>query len=160
MPIAFLQNIGTVKGVNINSAEKNLLSYVRSAEEQIDDDVTNDYNLTLDIDVKVRKGGSVTDSSVQISNDPDAIKVSLSEEDIREKYPWDYKILTTRLGKRYSNFSANQKYHKLRKSLEKDKKYCLARYLDPGNPSSTKKNFYNSNIIKEFDKSYTRLTSR
>jgi hypothetical protein len=160
MPIAFLQNIGTVKGVSINSAEKNLLSYVRSAEEQIDDDVTNDFNLTLDIDIKVRKGGSGTNSSVQISNDPDAVKISLSEEDIREKYPWDYKILTTRLGKRYSNFSANQKYHRLRKSLEQDKKYCLARYLDPGNPSSTKKNFYNSNIINEFDKSYTRLTKR
>ena len=160
MPIAFLHNISAVKGINTNSAEKNILSYVRSIESEVNDDVSNDFNLTLDIDIKLKKVSSTESSSVQISNDPYATKVFLSEEDIREKYPWDYQILTIRLGKRYSNFCINQKYHKLRKKLEKETKYCLPRYLDPGNPNSTKKNFYNPNIIKAFDEAYIRLTTR
>ena len=158
MPVAFLQNITSAKGVNINSAERNLLSYVNYIEKSVDDDVSNDFNLSLDIDIKVRRVSEKEEMTVRQSNDPDAIKIYLSEEDIREKYPWDYKILTTRLRKRYPNFVVNQMYHKIRKSLEKLKKYCNPRYLDPGNPKSSKKNFYNSNILKEFDKHYKRLT--
>ncbi|MEA1947117.1 MAG: DUF3644 domain-containing protein, partial [Thermodesulfobacteriota bacterium] len=156
MPIAFLQNITSAKGVNINSAERNLLSYVNDIEKSVNDDVSNDFNLSLDVDIKVRRVSEKEEMTVRLSNDPDAIKIYLSEEDIREKYPWDYKILTTRLRKRYPNFVVNQMYHKIRKSLEKLKKYCNPRYLDPGNPKSSKKNFYNPNIFKEFDKHYKR----
>ena len=158
MPVAFLQNIRSAKGVNINNAERNLLSYVNYIEKSVNDDVSNDFNLSLDIDIKVRRVSEKEEMTVRLSNDPDAIKISLSEEDIREKYPWDYKILTTRLRKRYPNFVENQTYHKVRKSLEKLEKYCNPRYLDPGNPKSSKKNFYNPNILKEFDKHYKRLT--
>ena len=158
MPVAFLQNITSAKGVNINSTERNLLSYVNYIEKSVDDDVSNDFNLSLDIAINVRRVSEKEEMTVRLSNDPDAIKIYLSEEDIREKYPWDYKILTTRLRKRYPNFVENQTYHKIRKSLEKLEKYCNPRYLDPGNPKSSKKNFYNTNILKEFDKHYKRLT--
>ena len=158
MPVAFLQNITSAKGVNINSTERNLLNYVNEIEKSVNDDVSNDFNLSLDIDIKVRRVSEKEEMAVRQSNDPDAIKIYLSEEDIREKYPWDYKILTTRLRKRYPNFVENQTYHKIRKFLEKVEKYCKPRYLDPGNPKSSKKNFYNPNILKEFDKQYKRLT--
>ena len=156
MPIAFLQNITSAKGVNINSAERNLLSYVNYIEKSVNDDVSNDFNLSLDIVINVRRVSEKEEMTVRLSNDPDAIKISLSEEDIREKYPLDYKILTTRLRKKYPNFVENQMYHEIRKSLEKLEKYCNPRYLDPGNPKSSKKNFYNPNIFKEFDKHYKR----
>jgi hypothetical protein len=29
------------------------------------------------------------------------------------------------------------------------------RYLDPGNPKRSRKDFYNPNILREFDKNYT-----
>jgi hypothetical protein len=29
------------------------------------------------------------------------------------------------------------------------------RYLDPGNPKSSRKDFYSPNIVAQFDKSYT-----
>ena len=59
------------------------------------------------------------------SNDPDATPVTLSEEDIREKYPWNYNTLTTRLRKRYLDFKENKQYHKLRKQLEGDNRFLL-----------------------------------
>jgi len=77
MPIAFLHNVATVKGVNTNSAEKNHLSYVNLIESEVNDDVSNDFNLTLDIDIKLRKVSSGESSSVQITKEPDALKVSL-----------------------------------------------------------------------------------
>lgn len=65
-------------------------------------------------------------------------------------------MLSQRLRKRYVDFKENRKYHTIRKALEVDERFCKKRLLDPGNPKSAVKKFYNSNIIKEFDKHYTR----
>ena len=75
---------------------------------------------------------------------------------MREKYPWDYAELTRRLRNRYEDFKANQKYHDIRKPLLEVSKYVNRRYLDPSNPNSGKKDYYNPNILKEFDKHYTK----
>ena len=93
------------------------------------------------------------------SGGPDAFRITLDEEAIRDKYPWDYSMLSGRLRKRYSDFKITSKYHSLRKSLEGNSVYCLERLLDPGNPKSAKKIFYNPNIIKEFDKHYQRRSA-
>lgn len=93
---------------------------------------------------------------VQITNDPSATTIFLSEEDFTDKYPWDYDILSTRLSKRCSDFKMNARYHKLRKKLEQDKKFVYERLLNPKNPTGGKKTFYNPNIQKEFDKYYTK----
>lgn len=46
---------------------------------------------------------------------------------------------------------------RLLKKLKKDPNYCQTRFLDPGNPKSAKKEFYNPNILKEFDDVYTKV---
>jgi hypothetical protein len=96
------------------------------------------------------------DVEVRVSNSPDAVAVRLDEEDIRERYPLDYQILPRRLRKRYVDFKENAKYHTVQKALEADDRFCKKRLLDPGNPKSAVKRFYNSNIVKEFDKHYTK----
>ena len=160
MPIAFLRDFSPIHGVSLNKEERNILKYVKKMESEVDDDISNDFNLSIDINLKLCRVSDSSATEVSISNSPDAVPVTLQEEDIRERYPWDYKILTTRLNNRYKDFSVNSKYHKIRKVLEKDQRFCKPRYLDPGNPKSSKKNFYNPNIIKEFDKYYRKLIRR
>jgi hypothetical protein len=82
--------------------------------------------------------------------------VELREEDIRRIFPWDYRELTNRLNRRYIDFVTNQKYHDIRRPLLQDPRFVKSRYLDPGNPKSARKDFYNPNVIAEFDKHYTR----
>lgn len=157
MPIAFLSDIPSVKSVNLNSEEKNVLNYFKKLQRKVKDDVTKDYNLTLAIDIKFRKiADPASVANVTITNSPEALPITLEEEDIRDKYPWDYNILTQRLRNRYEDFKVAQKYHQLRKKLENNPNYCNTRLLDPGNPKSQKKNFFNPNILKEFDKIFTR----
>ena len=83
-------------------------------------------------------------------------KGRLEEADVRERFPWDYEILTKRLKDRFSDFKLAKKYHDIRKELEQNPKLCNPRYLDPGNPKSAKKNFYCPNILKDIDKHYKR----
>lgn len=156
MPIAFLRDIGSAEGVMLNTEERNLLEYIKGLENEVDDDVANDFNLSLNIGIRIRRVSEAAGAEVVISDKPDAIPVKLEEEDIRAKYPWDYGILSKRLQDRYSDFKLAQKYHDIRKGLEKDPKLCNTRYLDPGNSNSATKKFYNSNIIREFDKHYKK----
>ena len=93
---------------------------------------------------------------VQVTNNPNAPEVRLTEEQVREKYPWDYDQLTAECRKRYTGFKSDQKYHNCRKKLAGDKRFSHVRELDPGNPKSAKKPFFNANILAEFDKIYTR----
>ena len=93
---------------------------------------------------------------VRVTNDPNATEVRMTEVQIRENYPWDYRELTDRCRKRYKDFKENSKYHDIRKPLLKNEKFCRVRYLDPDNPKSANKQFYNPNIIKELDNHYSR----
>ncbi|MEW5838990.1 MAG: DUF3644 domain-containing protein [Pseudomonadota bacterium] len=159
MPISFFRDFDTAKGTALNSAEKKLLSYIKSVESRYDEeDEPSNYNLTLRIDVKFQKGNSAGGLPVQVTNDPSAPEVRLAEEDIIDKYPWDYLVLTTRLSKRYVDFKANKKYHDTRKALEENPKFAHQRFLNPNNPKGGKKTLYNPNIIKEFDAHYQRAT--
>ena len=157
MPISFFRDFNQASGISLNTKEKNLLNYIRKVEEKYDQKEVSNYNLTLRIDLKFQKVKSTTGLPVTISpNDPIATIVQLSEEDISDKYPWNYDVLTTRCSKRYSDFKINTKYHKLRKKFELDQIYAYQRLLDPSNPNSSKKTFYNSNILKEFDQHYIK----
>ncbi|WP_199287349.1 DUF3644 domain-containing protein [Acinetobacter portensis] len=156
MPISFFRDFQNANGLILNNNEKNVLNYIKKTEEKYDDKDFGEYNLTLRIDLKFQKVKSTSGLPVTITNDPKATLVQLSEEDISDKYPWNYDVLTTRCTKRYSDFKVNNKYHELRKKLESDKKYAYQRLLDPSNPNSSKKTFYNSNILKEFDQNYIK----
>lgn len=157
MPLSFFRDFNSAPGVVLNACERNVLDFIKKTEEQYDaQEDLRDYNLTLRIDLKFQKVKSGSGLPVQITNDPSAPAVRLTEEDITDKYPWDYEVLTTRLGRRYSDFKVNAKYHKIRKSLESDRKYAYERFLNPNNPKGGKKTLYNPNIQKEFDKHYTK----
>jgi hypothetical protein len=159
MPLSFFRNFNEAPGVSLNSSEKKVLEYIRKTEETYDGiENVGDYNLTLRIDVKFQKVKSTYGLPVIITNDPNATAVFLSEEDFADKYPWDYDVLSTRLSKRYSDFKMNARYHKIRKKLEKDKKFAYERLLNPKNPNGGKKTFYSPNIQKEFDKHYAKLS--
>lgn len=94
---------------------------------------------------------------VRTTTDPDAPEVQITEEDMLKRYPYDYQTLSEKLKDRYEDFKQNQEYHDIRKSLKDDKKYCRIRLLDPTNPNSTtRKEYYSSEVFKVFDKHYTK----
>lgn len=156
MPLSFFRDFDTAPGISLNTNEKKLLKYITSIEEAYDDADYGNYNLALRIDVKFQKAKSTTGVPVQITNNPDAPAFRLSEENLMEKYPWDYKILITRLNKRYSDFKVNHQFHEQRKSFFDNEKLCHSRLFNPANEKSGTKIFYSTNILKEFDKLYTK----
>ena len=155
MPLAFVATNQKLKAVSLNKEERNLASYIFGLEAE-NGSGGGEYAISVNIEVKFSRSKASDALNVQLTNDPTAIKLHLSEEQIKDKYPLNYAALTEECRKRYSNFVLNNKYHRLRNPLKSDKKYCLVRRLDPDNPRSAKQEWYSRAIFTELDKHYTK----
>jgi hypothetical protein len=155
MPIGFLPTPESATGVTLSNDERNVVNYLAGLMKEAHDDSVQDFHVSLDVNISFKRTTMAAATAVIISNNPDALPIAISEEDVRKQYPWDYGDLTERLKKRYIDFKENDKYHALRKKLAVDSQYRKTRYLDPGNPKSARKDFYNPNILSQFDKAYT-----
>jgi len=155
MPLSFVQAGDANDVLLLNNEEKNFIKYVNELEEN--DTSTNDeYSIALNININFTKNTSKDNINVALSNDEDAVKVTLTEEQVRQRYPLDYSMLTERCKKRYSDFVLNSEYHKFRRLYENNTKCAYIRYLDPLNSKSGKKIFYSDAMLSRLDKHYTR----
>lgn len=159
MPITFFHEFEAIKSFSVNSNKEqieNLLKYISQKEKESPSDERQDFNISLHLETKFVKSTSTDSLLVNYSSEPNAIKINVQEEDALKGYPLNYKKLTGILRNKYSDFKVDRKYHNVRQELMRQKKYCKTRRLDPQNPKSQKKDFYSSEIIKEFDNHYTK----
>lgn len=155
MPLGFVAPPQDAESIVVSSDEALLVQYLSTlaaASDVADDDP---YQVALTLNLRMKRTSAPSGLRVAITNDPDAPKVFLKEEDFKERYPWTYNQLTEKLRKRYTDFKVTAKYHKIRKALMAEAKYCVSRFLDPDNPKSAKQDFYSPRVFDEFDKSYT-----
>lgn len=158
MPLALVALPSNVQGVLLNTEESKFLTFLDAIDEP-NIDPESPYSVSVNVELKFTRSKTKDAFPIQVTNDPSATPVKLTEENIREQYPWDYATLTKRCRQRYSDFKESQRYHDIRKNLEKDERFGRLRFLDPGNNKSAKKPFFNPNIMAELDKYYNRLES-
>lgn len=157
MPLAFVSGSGVAEGLSLNAEERHLAKYLdelKAAEEGNPDE--RDFNVALTIEVSLTRSRTGDGSPFVLSTSKDAVPVRLDEADMRDRYPWDYEVLTQRLKHRYDDFKVNKKYHSIRKDLESNPAFCRERLLDPAKPDGIKKRFYNGGIVRAFDPHYRR----
>ncbi|ACL68789.1 DUF3644 domain-containing protein [Halothermothrix orenii] len=99
MPLAFFRDFDSALAVNLTSEETNIAKYLTSLHHSYDKGGKNEdeYAVTLELNVRLKRSALSTAARLALGDDPDAIPVTLTEEDIRSLYPWDYKELTERL---------------------------------------------------------------
>jgi hypothetical protein len=156
MPIGFLSAPGNATAISVSNDERTLVAYLSQLVGNAQNEPAADFHVALEVNLSFKRAPTDAVARVRVTNDPNDPAVTLTEEDIRNRYRWDYEELTAELRGRYMDFVANQTYHDLRKPLMSDRRYARPRYLEPGNPRSAKKDFYNPHILTEFDKHYTR----
>jgi len=159
MPISFFHEFDAAEVASVEDYDQqmtNFLEYVNRVEEESGEPEDPMQNVTLTIESKVVRSKDSEALPFQWTDDPDAPSVSVKEEGALKNYPYTYRELCNKIDERYTNFKQNQRYHNIRQELEEESKYCKIRYLNPDNPRSRKKNFYNANIIQEFDNHYTK----
>lgn len=153
MPLAFVKDIQPAEAVLLTKEERNVASFISSLEAA--NDPNAEYAVSVNVELKFLKSKADDAIKVQITNDPNAPKLQLTEEHLKDKYPLNYKALSIACAQRYSDFKRNQKYHSVLKPLKADKRYCHVKKLDPDNPKSVKQEWYSQAIFNVLDKHYT-----
>jgi hypothetical protein len=158
LPLSFIDGVKDIESVVVTAGEDRLIKYLQGLAS-IEQDRDSPYAVAIRVQVKLERSKLATALKVQVTNDPDAVKVVISEQDVKERYPWDYKALAERCAARYGDFKRDSKFHGLRKPLVNDARYAHSRFLDPGNPKSGRKDFYSPAILDVFDKHYAQKTA-
>lgn len=153
MPLAFVQSHTKAEPLVLNKEERNVVSFLSSLDSSSDPKAK--YAVSLNVQLNFRRSKAESAIKVQVVNDPKATKIQLTEEQIKDKYPFSYASLTEECTKRYTDFKQNQRYHKLRNPLKTDKRYCHVRRLDPDNPKSAKQEWFSKAVFNVLDKHYT-----
>lgn len=96
LPLSFVDGQIDIDSVVVSPDESRLIQYLQSLATR-ESESNSPFAIAVRVQVKLERSNLTSASRVEISKDPDAIKVTLSEEDIRQKYPWDYKELVARL---------------------------------------------------------------
>lgn len=151
MPLAYVSSNMVSESV-LTEETKNYLTLVKSKIAKEESDQNYDIAITIDIDFK--KGSSF--DGLGFTYDKDGIRVALTEENIRKRYPWDSAELIRRCKMRYSDFIQNKNWNAQRNEIKNDAKLYRVRLLDPGNPKSAKKGFYSTNVFSYLDSYYTK----
>ena len=151
MPLAYVSSNMVSESV-LTEETKNYLTLVKSKIAKEESDQNYDIAITIDIDFK--KGSSF--DGLGFTYDKDGIRVALTEENIRKRYPWDNAELIRRCKMRYSDFIQNKNWNAQRNEIKNDAKLYRVRLLDPGNPKSAKKGFYSTNVFSYLDSYYTK----
>lgn len=89
----------------LNPEEKNFLAFLEGLETKQDDPAAH-YSVSVNIEIKFTCSKAKDALGVQVTNNPNAPEVRMTEEQVREKYPWDYDQLTAQCRKRYKAFKA------------------------------------------------------
>ena len=159
MPLTFMALPSSVKGAILNAEQTAFVAFLSDIATSgpgadAGADAGSDYSVSVSVELKFIKSQISDAVPVQITSDPTAVPIRLTDENIRKQYPWSYKRLTDECRKRYANFKVNKEYHVIRKGLEGDDRYCHTRFLDQGNARSPKMVVFSPQILSEFDKHY------
>lgn len=155
MPIGFIDASDALSSVTLSKDEAKLIAYIARLASTATPD-GGPFNITLEVNLSFKRTTAAGAMAVAITNDPTAPQMALTEEDFRKLYKWTFQQLVDQLKNRYTDFKVNRKFSGIRKPLMADPTFVRSRYLDPNNPKSGRKDFYNPAIVTEFDKHYAR----
>lgn len=150
MPLAYIDSKIEVSSITTDEVQK----YIDFVKNKVSGTTEDEFAIAISIDIQFNKSNSFDAIGVKYS--ADGIPITISEEDIRLKFPMDTKKLTDTAKRRFSDFKQDKKFNNLMRSIKSNDKLCYIRQLDPENPKSNKKPFYSSNVLQELDKKYTK----
>ena len=158
MPFAFTDQLMDVENLQLSPEEKNFIKLIEKlSANNIPEG--SPYSVVINVQLQLSKAKSTNIAKAILSNDPNAIPLALSDEQLLEKYRLTYDELTKRCKERYTDFIVNKQYHDLRREIAKSPRYGIMRYLDPKNPKGQKKPYFSEAIFAEFDKHYHKRES-
>ena len=93
-------------------------------------------------------------NKVQLSDDPNAQKIKLSDDEIVKLYPFTYSDICKKCRADIPNFKQGKKFNEIMSSLKENNTYAYTRRLNPKKAKTTKTTLYAASIIDEIKQRY------
>jgi EC042_2821-lke REase/Protein of unknown function (DUF3644) len=174
-PLDFLSNQSAAK--RCSSEVKTFLESIKKSSENLqkqgfEDSIIVNYSMALVAESRIKNAdltaainnaipqGNIIAiqnviSSANLTNDPSAKKLRLSEESVYDNlFPHTYYDVIDAAKKRFSNFHQNKQFNDIMRELKKNPNLARNRFLNPKNQAGTHQTFYSNLILDELAKSY------
>lgn len=154
LPLSFIGG-RDIESIPLVNNEKKLLEYIETMKQRhpYNENETTHYAFQVQITLTKKSKGS---SGLFLTNDPNAPKVQLSEDQLAAKYPLTFEQLCLNCEKRYTNFRRDKTFHNTKKKFEGDPKFCYKRFATLNQTGKPIRKFYSSTLLEELDKVYTK----
>jgi hypothetical protein len=159
MPMAFIRPQGAMKAIVLAPAEKRFEKFVEQLAST-DGGPDSRYSVVIGVEVRFVKSLAKDAATVKLTNDPNAMAVRFTDEQINERYPLEYYELVKRCKERYEDFKVDKKFHDLRGKLKADPQFTYTRYLNPTKRTGTSQMFHSLGVLDKFDLHYQRTELR
>lgn len=138
-------------------------------ENNIDDSIVLGFNIYLESVKKMKnsdliiaittkedaQASFVQTKTVRITNDPNAVKVSLSDDELVSHFPLTYREIVVVSKERYSDCLINKQFNQIMREIEQNPTLAYGRKLNPKKKGRPDKYMYSSKVFEELDKHYT-----
>ena len=146
LPVGFIGNaVGVV--ADPSRRQNQLLRDLQSIASNSEDE-DEDFSVALSVRIEIARasGGGGT---IGISSDPNAPRVTISDDELLELYPDTFDDMVEACGNRYQDFKRNADFNHHLRTMKADPEIAKQRHLNPSRPSSASQWFYN--VAKVFD---------
>lgn len=150
MPLAYVDAKIDADSIITDEVHK-YLDFIKSKVSNSEKE-DGDFAIAISIDIKFNKSNSF--DGIGIKYDPNGIAIQITEENVRDRYPLTYQLVTKAFKKRFPNSKLDKKFQGIMKLIKENPNLYHYRKLDSANKNSMGKGYYSSNIWKEFEGYY------
>jgi hypothetical protein len=128
---------------------KQIANLMRFLDEAADAHPYEDgkYACSLRVETRIVGGRQPDAVPFRLTSDPSAPRVTIMEEQFREKWPMNYEALKRRLKARNFNLKFNNKFNNAMRSIKAEPRLAFERKLDPANKKSQGIWFYSDAAV-------------
>ena len=126
----------------------NLMAFLdRAGDEHPVQDKTS-YAAAVKVETRIVGSRNPDAAAIKLCSGPDATKVTLTEEQIADRWPYDYTTFVKRIVARVPGIKQNKAFHKAVKALKSEERFVFRRRLDPRDPKCKScKEFFNDAAV-------------
>ena len=159
MPISFYNDYEIVDNIKIEETtfKSKIKKDLLDLNSKYKSGPNEKYNILLSTKVSFIRGDkNGINTKFLKSQDEDALKVNLTDEEIDLRYPLSYDDMIEILKDRYIDFKRDKRFYDLNREYRANINNAYQKFLNNKTKKGTSRWQYNSNILNNFDKDYTK----
>ena len=148
MPLSF--DSADVRAVQVRGRSKqiaNLLAHMDRVLAEQPNSADNRFRVAVQVVTRIAGSREPYAVPVKLGKGDGAVKVELTEEVLRQRWPYDHRQLTALVKERVSGLRINRAFHAAISSFSSEERFARVRWLDINTPKSGKKTYYSPAMV-------------